>query len=74
MPSTRAVFDWFEPDLGEHWIGGLCHGKLDAGMFVLSGSSRHAAATAAFHSSAASALKARSVRREMRWRCMLKVL
>lgn len=54
---------------------GLCHGN-PAGAQICSdaGGGSHAASVAACHCAAASARKRRSVRREIRWRCRLKVL
>ena len=52
----------------------LCHGKLDRRAEARWVRGSYAAAVAAFHCAAASARKRRSVRREIRWRCRLKVL
>src|SRR6516164_1272592 len=51
-----------------------CHGNANEHALSLQLGTRHAAATAACHSAAASVRKIRSVGREMRWRCRSKVL
>src|ERR1700730_2491959 len=52
----------------------LCHGNANEPALRAKLAKRHAAATAPCHCAVASALKIRSVDREMRWRCRLKVL
>src|SRR5437660_7240748 len=53
---------------------GHCHGNANAHALRAKLAKRHAAATAPCHCAVASARKVRSVDREMRWRCRLKVL
>src|SRR5207302_6393415 len=52
----------------------LCHGNANEPALRAKLAKRRAAATASCHCAVASALKIRSVDREMRWRCRLKVL
>src|SRR4029077_8520444 len=52
----------------------LCHGKANKHALRAKHAKRHAAATAPCHCAVASDRKIRSVDREMRWRCRLKVL
>jgi hypothetical protein len=63
--------------LGVEAAGRLCHGNAnEPALPALRAklAKRHAAATAPCHCAVASARKIRSVDREMRWRCRLKVL
>jgi len=53
---------------------GLCHGNANEHALRAKLAKRHAAATAPCHCAVASDRKIRSVDREMRWRCRLKVL
>ena len=52
----------------------LCHGNANEHALRAKLAKRHAAATAPCHCAVASDRKIRSVDREMRWRCRLKVL
>jgi Resolvase, N terminal domain len=55
-------------------LAGLCHGNANEHALRAKLAKRHAAATAPCHCAVASDRKIRSVDREMRWRCRLKVL
>ena len=55
-------------------LQGLCHGNANEHASRAKLAKRHAAATAPCHCAVASDRKIRSVDREMRWRCRLKVL
>ena len=57
-----------------HWRRRLCHGNRAGAQRPLDSGRPHAAAAAARHCAVASARKARSVRREIRWRWTLNVL
>src|SRR6476619_3336191 len=76
--NSSCVFDDHE-DLGWPLQDGdvrdrLCHGNANKHALRAKLAKRHAAATAPCHCAVASARKIRSVDREMRWRCRLKVL
>jgi uncharacterized oligopeptide transporter (OPT) family protein len=55
-------------------VARLCHGNANERALRAKLAKRHAAATAPCHCAVASDRKIRSVDREMRWRCRLKVL
>src|SRR5947208_6496853 len=84
QPSRRHELHLFQDRPAEYTVGigerleyfpvGLCHGNANEPALRAKLAKRHAAATAPCHCAVASARKIRSVDREMRWRCRLKVL
>ena len=73
-PSARKRGPDTPPPSRMDSAGWLCHGNANEPALRAKLAKRHAAATAPCHCAVASARKIRSVDREMRWRCRLKVL
>jgi transposase-like protein len=74
MPAADESVPMLPVEIMSEQAGGRCQINLSGSKGTRSRMRDHAAATAFRHSLAASARKIRSVDRETRWRCRLKVL